>query len=104
MELFEAVTANDVIGVMRLLEKGVDPNQYNVELHYSVLHYAVQTNALDVVMLLVTAGADLNTLTEENLSVYDLASLYQHEEMLNLLLKLAHLRPLRARVSRRRYH
>jgi ankyrin repeat protein len=104
MELFEAVSANDVIRVTKLLERGIDPNQYNGELHYSALHYAVQSNALDVVLLLVTAGADLGSMTEENLTVFDIASEYQHEEMLHLLLKLSHMRAPRFRLQHYRYH
>lgn len=102
MELFEAVSANDVIKVMKLLERGADPNQYDFEQHYSALHYAVQTNALDVVLLLVTAGADLDTITEENLTVFDIASQFRHEEMLNLLVKLSHMKFTRL-LSRRYY-
>lgn len=104
MELFEAVCANDVMKVTRLLEGGADPNQYDRERQHSALHYAVQCNAVDVVLLLVTAGADLETLTEENLSVYDIASLYRHEEMLNLLLKLSHMRSVRFRARIFLYH
>ncbi len=102
MELFEAVSANDVVRVTRLLERGVDPNLYDGDYHYSALHYAVQCNAMDVVLVLITAGADLNRLTEENLSVYDIASHYRHEEMLNLLVKISHMRTLRIRP--RAYH
>jgi ankyrin repeat protein len=104
MELFEAVSANDVIKVTRLLERGADPNQYDGDYHYSALHYAVQCNAMDVVLVLITAGADLNRLTEENLSVYDIASHYRHEDMLNLLLKLSHMRAMRIRPRAYHYH
>jgi ankyrin repeat protein len=92
MELFEAVSQNDVIKVMRLLEGGIDPNQYDSDQHYTALHYAVQRNAIDVVLLLITAGADLESVTEGNLSVFDIARDHHHEDMLTLLLKLSHMK------------
>ncbi len=104
MELFEAVSANDVMQVAQLLERGADPNQYDKESHYRALHYAVQCNAMDVVLLLITAGADLNIMTEENLTVFDIASLYQYEEMLNLLLKLSHMRTTSYKFKPRHFH
>lgn len=104
MELFEAVSANDVMRVASLLEKGADPNQYDNETHYRALHYAVQCNAMDVVLLLITAGADLDVMTEENLTVFDIASLYQYEEMLSLLLKLSHMRGANFKIKSPRFH
>lgn len=95
MELFEAVSQNDVIKVMRLLERGVDPNQFDIDKHYTALHYAVHTNAIDVVLLLITAGADLESVTEENMSVFDIAREHKNEEMILLLLKLSHMKVFR---------
>lgn len=95
MELFEAVSANDVIKVMQLLEGGIDPNQYDIDHHFTALHYAVQSNAIDVVLLLITAGADLETVTEESLTVFDIARECHHQEMLSLLLKMSHMKSVR---------
>ncbi len=92
MELFEAVSKNDVIKVMKLLERGIDPNQFDLKQHYSALHYAVHSNAIDVVLLLITAGADLETLTEENMTVFDIAREHRNEEMMHLLITLSHMK------------
>jgi ankyrin repeat protein len=95
MELFDAVSKNDVIHVMRLLELGVDPNQFDSDRQYTALHYAVHSNAIDVVLLLITAGADLEKLTEENMTVFDIAREHRNEEMMHLLMKLAHMKMLK---------
>ena len=100
MELFEAVSKNDVFKVMKLLEEGVDPNQLDIDQHYTALHHAVQNNAPDVVLLLVTAGADLNAKTEENLTVFDLARQARDQKMLHLLIRLFY---MKATVHRKRY-
>jgi ankyrin repeat protein len=99
MDLFEAVLENNVVKVMGLLERGVDPNQLDLDQHYNALHYAVQSNAIDVVMLLVTAGADMEAITEDNLTVFDIAREYQDKEMMRLLLKLSHMRLSRSRSA-----
>ncbi len=103
MELFEAVSNNDVIKVLRLLEKGTDPNMYDLDQHFTALHYAVQHDAIDVVLLLVTAGADLDTVTEENLTAMDIAKQQNNRKMITLLLKLSHM-PLLKKEGKRQVH
>lgn len=91
MELFEAVSNNDVIQVMKLLEQGTDPNQFNEDNHLNALHFAIQKNAIDVVLLLITAGADITSVTEENMNIFDIARQHGSEEMMTLLLKICHM-------------
>lgn len=95
MELFEAVADNNVIKVMHLLQNGIDPNIFDQDKQYSALHYAVQSDALDVVLLLITAGADLEIKTEENMTVFDIARQHKNKEMMNLLIRLGHMRLVR---------
>lgn len=99
MELFEAVSQNDVVMVMKLLEGGVDPNQIDMDHHYPALHYAVHSNSPDVALLLITAGADLESVTQENLSVFDIAREHRNQEMMDLLVKLSHMKQ-----GRRKYY
>lgn len=88
MDLIEAIIDNDVIKVTKILERGINPNEYHDEVQLTPLHFAVQSNAVDVVILLITAGADIDLETEDELTAIDIARNNKNEEMLNLLSKI----------------
>ena len=56
-KLIQAVIENDVDSVNHLLNQGVDPNHCLDHAHVTPLHYAAQNNSLEVIPLLVEAGA-----------------------------------------------
>jgi len=62
--LIEAVVGNNVKEVSELLNRGADPNVALDTAHVTPLHHAAQNNALEVVPLLVEAGAALEAQTE----------------------------------------
>lgn len=62
--LIEAVISNDVKKVSELLNRGADPNSTLDTASITPLHYAAQNNALEVIPLLVEAGAVLEAQTE----------------------------------------
>lgn len=88
MDLIEAIMNNDVIKVVRMLENGIDPNEYQDNMSLTPLHFAVQSNAIDVVILLITAGADIDLETEDELTALDIARNNNNEEMVSLLGKI----------------
>lgn len=62
--LIKAVIANDVKLVSELLNRGADPNTSLDTASVTPLHYAAQNNSLEVIPLLVEAGAFLEAQTE----------------------------------------
>lgn len=88
MNIFDAVTENDVNQINYLLQKGVDPNVCEDDAHITPLHFAAQNNALEAAQLLITAGADPTHQTKEGDTPLDIAKSYKHKEMINLLTKL----------------
>lgn len=62
--LIQAVIKNDVKKVSHLLNQGADPNSAVDHANVTPLHYAAQNNALEVIPLLVEAGATLDAETE----------------------------------------
>ncbi len=87
--LIDAVRKNDVSQVRKLLARGVDPNITIDRAMVTPLHFAVQSNALDVVPLLLAAGARLDSQTEEQETPLDVAKLSNQGEMLELLKQFA---------------
>lgn len=92
MDLIEAIVRNDIIALMHILQNGVDPNEFHNEVNLAPLHFAVQNNSLDAVILLITAGADPKLKTDDELTALDIARNNNNEKMINLLLKLCHMR------------
>ncbi len=84
--LIDAVVKNDARRVKKILEAGVDPNMALDKDGITPLHFAVQYEALDVIPILITAGArlDLQGLGEE--TPLDIAKYNQNKKIMNLLL------------------
>lgn len=90
MNLIEAVIHNDVNSVRTALEQGADPNACLDPANVTPLHFAAQHNAMDVVPLLVTAGAKVNAQTiPDGQTALDVARLHKHEKMARLLEELS---------------
>ena len=70
--MIDAVTANDVAAVARLLDAGQDVNARN-ERGETAFSYACANNALDVAKYLHSRGADINTIDMGNGSPLDWA-------------------------------
>ncbi len=86
MNLIEAVIHNDLKRVRAELENGADPNACLDRALVTPLHFAAQHNAIEVVPLLITAGAKINAKTyPDGQTALDVARLHQHKDMISLL-------------------
>lgn len=90
MNLIEAVIHNDAVAVRAALENGADANACLDPANVTPLHFAAQHNAVDVVALLITAGAKVNAQTiPDGQTALDIARLHKHEKMIKLLEELS---------------
>ncbi len=86
MNLIEAVIHNDLKRVRVELENGADPNGCLDPALVTPLHFAAQHNAVDVVPLLLTAGAKIHAKTfPDGQTALDIARLHRHDAMVRLL-------------------
>ncbi|MGB6976775.1 MAG: ankyrin repeat domain-containing protein [Gammaproteobacteria bacterium] len=87
-DLIDAVRANDVEQVKILLQEGADPNFCEDMSGITPLHFAAINNCLEIVLLLVAAGAKLNARTSEGERPLDIAKnqpIETHGQMVALL-------------------
>lgn len=85
--LIDAVIENDVELVNKILNKGFNPNQALDAAHVTPLHFAAQNGALEVIPLLVEAGADICACTQpEGQTPLDVALLHNHDHVVQVLL------------------
>ena len=77
--MVDAVIANDVAAVAKLLDAGKDVNARN-ESGETAFSYACANNAFDVAKLLHSRGADINTVDKGNGSPLDWASCHSSPE------------------------
>lgn len=90
MNLIEAVIHNDVAAVRSSLISGADPNHCQDKANVTPLHHAAQHNAVDVVELLITAGANLHARTKpEGETPLDVAKKFKHQAMITVLTDFA---------------
>lgn len=90
-QLIKAVTKSDPSRVNRLLNQGVDPNACLDDDAVTALHYAAQYNAINVVPLLIAAGADINAMTfPDGYTPLELALVHKHFRFAQLLLMYNH--------------
>lgn len=83
--LIEAVIIDDTAEVKKILEAGVDPNQYEDHAQLRPIHFAALYNALNAVPLLVAAGADVSAESHEGVTALDIAKQHVYHEMVRLL-------------------
>lgn len=88
MDLIEAIIHNDIAKVKELLEQGIDPNKADDWANVTPLHYAALLNEVEMVALLVAAGANTDSrdsLDEE--TPIDVARAHGHDKIVELLLR-----------------
>ncbi|MCH9644654.1 MAG: ankyrin repeat domain-containing protein [Gammaproteobacteria bacterium] len=85
-DLIEAVIHNDSYLVNDLLHQGVDPNYSLDSAGVTPLHYAAQNNSLEVIPLLVQAGARVDAQTQpDGLTPMDIAAVHDHFRVIQVL-------------------
>lgn len=85
--LYSAIIINDVNGVNDLLSQGADPNHIEDNACITPLHHAAQNGSLEVIPLLVEAGADIYAQTEpEGHTPLDVALAHGHERVVKILM------------------
>lgn len=88
--LIQAVIDNNVKLVGELLNHGADPNLTLDTDHVTPLHYAAQSNALEVIPLLVEAGAALEAQTEpDGYTPIEIAFIHGHHRIAQALIAYA---------------
>jgi cytochrome c len=88
VDLIAAIKKNSKKLVKTLLEQGCDPNYYEDSAQVTPLHFAAQVNALEVISLLVTAGANLESKTQDGYTPLDIAKMHGNSEVVQLLQNL----------------
>jgi ankyrin repeat protein len=84
--LITAIIENNVSKVNELLNRGADPNYISDKAKVTPMHYAAQHNALEVIPLLVEAGAYIDSKTEpEGLTPLEIAMMHGHDRVVQLL-------------------
>lgn len=85
--LIQAVIENNVKRVSELLNEGANPNFSMDTENVTPLHHAAQNNALEVIPLLVEAGAILQAQTEpDGYTPIEVALLHGHNRLAQALL------------------
>ncbi len=85
--LIRAVINNDVKEVGDLLNQGADPNHVLDTSQITALHYAAQNNSLEVIPLLVEAGAFLDAQTEpDGYTALEVAFLHGNDKIAQTLI------------------
>lgn len=74
--LIDAVMHNQAKKVVRLLKRGVNPNECEDELLFSPLHYAAAHSRVEVAQLLLAAGANLEAKDFEGFTPLETACLH----------------------------
>ncbi|GAG81362.1 unnamed protein product, partial [marine sediment metagenome] len=77
---------NNVGKVNDLLNQGADPNYVPDDAMVTPMHFAAQHNALEVIPLLVEAGAYIDSKTEpDGLTPLEIATMHGHDRIVQLL-------------------
>lgn len=85
--LIQAVVRNNVKQVSDLLNQGADPNRTLDTSRVTALHFAAQSNSLEVIPLLVEAGAFLEAQTEpDGYTALEIAFLHGHDKIAQTLI------------------
>ena len=83
----ELLKNNDFINVKRYIKSGADVNELN-DMGESVLACAIRARCdMDLLKLIIDAGADIFDFDEEGVSVFDIAITYDNIDMVNYLIK-----------------
>jgi|EP00945_MAST-04E_sp_MAST-4E-sp1_P005363 hypothetical protein len=82
--LFKAVKMGDLAKVKTFLDEGVSPDTRDVN-KWTLLHYASIRGYLEIVKVLIAAGAEVETLTKDIQTPLDLASTAGHGPVMKVL-------------------
>ena len=90
LQLVNAIIDNDIDGVQTLLTQGVSPNATLDEAMVTPLHFAAQSNRLEIASLLLEAGADIHAQSlPDGQTPLDIAYLHGYTQFAQMV--LAHL-------------
>ena len=84
IDIIDAILTGDIVLVKRLLQQGIELNK-GYEDNITPLHYAAQNNAIEIIPLLLDAGANVDSKTKDGKTGIDLATLHEHNEAVKLL-------------------
>ncbi len=84
---FEAVDRQDMNGVAQALKIGANPNAKCDEHGHTVLHIVAFNNKLEMLKLLLTSGADINTKDNQGITTLHIAVVTDQFAMVKLLLE-----------------
>ena len=85
--LLSACENNRVVEVASLLQKPLDPNWREADTYLSPIHHAAKQGHLEVVRILLEAGADQNAATANGITALMFAARQGHLEVVRLLLE-----------------
>tara|TARA_B110000114_G_scaffold30718_1_gene31681 strand:+ start:279 stop:662 length:384 start_codon:yes stop_codon:yes gene_type:complete len=85
--IFTAVKNNDITGVIRLLEQGVDINILEQPEERTPLYYAVRYNFIEIATLLIDSGAKYYIPNKNNMNIFHVACYYGETKILKILIK-----------------
>ena len=84
--LIDAINSLDMATVKRLLQGGVSPCGVLDSANVTPLHFAAQQNAIGIIRLLLSSGADRAAMTQpDGQTAFDIAKLHGHKEAMALL-------------------
>ena len=88
--LVDAIMNKDVDQANAALEQGVNPNDTLDEANVTPLHFAAQNGAMQIIPLLIHAGADVMAETEpDGYTAAEIAFIHGHEKCAQLLIAYA---------------
>ncbi len=86
MHLIEAIIHKDIAAARQLLKNGADSNVALDQANVTALHFAAQSNQVDMIKLLLEYGANVNATTEpDQQTALDIAKIHKHTEVITLL-------------------
>lgn len=86
-QLIDAIVNKNQTRVEELLQQGANPNQHLDHAKVTPLHHAAQANAIEIVTLLINAGADVYAQTaDEHHTPLSIALLFNHLKLARILL------------------
>lgn len=89
-DLLDAVIANQPSLVLSLLEQGADPNYTEDDAQLTPLHYAALYESVDVVSVLIGAGAKVHTLSANGEAALTLAKKNGNKALINALIQFSY--------------
>ncbi len=85
-KLIDAIIDKDTLALLRLLQDGACPQQALDSANVTPLHFAAQQDAIDIIKILLKAGANMAATTiPDGQTAYDIAKLHGHQAAQQLL-------------------